>query len=300
MNTAMKKNNVMLGSDPELLLKKTINTIEKSFPIIGLLGHGKNNPLHIDDSGFRTLQEDNVALEYTTHPTSNKADFLTEQKAMFKIAKAKAIEFGLTVDNRCATSFDHNMLLSKEAKTFGCEATLNAYTNTENTSPDTNVTFRSAGGHVHISYDNPTTEKSLEIAKLLDLVYITSENRPINAGENSRRQLYGKAGEVRLKSYGVEWRVPSNAWVFNDEDINWIWNTVEKAFELYENGSRVKYSKYSTIQEAIDSNRTLQFPIHNFLETPTKPEVKRKSEPKAKKAVKSVAKKKVSRKLVLA
>ena len=66
----LTKYNVMLGSDPELLLKKTKFGITKAFPIVGLLGHGKDNPLYLDDTKFRTLQEDNVAL----NPKSNKAE----------------------------------------------------------------------------------------------------------------------------------------------------------------------------------------------------------------------------------
>jgi len=308
----MTKQNVMLGSDPELLLEKTINGRTKAFPIIGLLGHGKDNPLHIDDSGFRTLQEDNVALEYTTHPTSNKADFITEQQAMLEVARAKAAEFGLTIrEKSSAVDFEQRMLMSEAAKTFGCEPTWNAYTNAENPSPNARQYLRSVGGHIHISYDNPTNEKSMELAKLLDIKYLEHKADLSGNNDNARRRLYGKAGEIRLKSYGFEWRVLSNAWVFDARTIGLIWDIVEQVFEEYERGVRVKETKYQAIQRKVSSNEQLHpsaIDIYTFTLTPKPKKVVPTSvkKPAVKKTVakKTVAKKptvkRKSRKLVAA
>lgn len=250
----MTKYGVMLGSDPELLLNKTVNGITKPFPIIGLIGHGKENPLHIDDSGFRTLQEDNVTLEYTTHPTSTKEEWLKEQSDMYKYAVKTAVKLGLNVcQTNVANAFDLNMLNSEPARTFGCDPTWNAYTDAENPAPPTTGNIRSAGGHVHISYNNPTKEMSLELAKLLDLTYLRHRDGLTGVHDTHRRALYGKAGEIRLKSYGFEWRVPSNIWVHAPSSINKIWRIVEQTFTLYDEGQRVKPSSYNIIKMKINT-----------------------------------------------
>jgi len=225
----MTKYGVMLGSDPELLLLKEVLFAKKYFPIIGLLGHDKDNPLFIDDSGYRTLQEDNVALEYTTHPTATREDFINEQFSMYNYAKAKAAEFNLEVSNKIAVQFDIQMLQSEQAKTFGCDLTFDAYTKTENQAPNSNTAIRSVGGHIHISYNNPNDDMSIELAKLLDLLFIKYEYIHMVTGidEALRRNLYGKAGEIRLKSYGFEWRVPSSTWVRDENNIGKMWDLIE-------------------------------------------------------------------------
>ena len=250
--SVMSKYKVMLGSDPELLLKKTINGNTKPFPIIGLIGHGKKDPLHIDDSGFRTLQEDNVALEYTTHPTSTLEDWVEEQSNMYNHAVEIANGFDLEVALGVASlNFNPKMLKSIQASTFGCDATWNAYTNSENPPPSASGNVRSVGGHVHISYENPNDEMSMELTKLLDVLYLENYNTLSGSGEKDRRDLYGKAGEIRLKTYGFEWRVPSSNWVHNKSKIEKIWSIVEEAFKLYDQGFRFNMKYVENIDSKI-------------------------------------------------
>jgi hypothetical protein len=47
-----------------------------------------------------------------------------------------------------------------------------------------------------------------------------------------RKQLYGKAGAYRPKSYGVEYRSLSNFWIFEPELIRWVWRNTERALVM--------------------------------------------------------------------
>ena len=47
-----------------------------------------------------------------------------------------------------------------------------------------------------------------------------------------RRKRYGNYGAYRPKSYGVEYRVLSNFWIFNKSNIEWVWDNTAYALEL--------------------------------------------------------------------
>jgi hypothetical protein len=54
--------------------------------------------------------------------------------------------------------------------------------------------------------------------------------------DTKRGELYGKAGSMRIKEFGVEYRTLSNFWIFDENLIKWIFNQVETAFSMVEAG----------------------------------------------------------------
>ncbi len=44
-----------------------------------------------------------------------------------------------------------------------------------------------------------------------------------------RRELYGQAGCFRNKPYGIEYRTPSNKWIFSRDMCLWVYEQVKRA-----------------------------------------------------------------------
>jgi len=220
-----------LGSDPETFLQ---NSAGKLISSIGYINADKWHPMQIPDmpSGF-TLQEDNVTLEYGIPPASSAEEFDAHIAAVMQ----KSLEYvpQLSFSKLSCVVFDADQMEHPLAHVFGCEPDFNAWTNDYNPSPQPPHPFmRSAGGHIHVE----TKENPLAVIKAMDL-FLGVPSVLMDKGED-RKQLYGKAGAHRVKSYGVEYRTLSNFWIFEPSLRNWVWRNTALALdnlglaELYE------------------------------------------------------------------
>lgn len=209
-----------LGSDPEILLQ---NAEGKMTSVIGLINHGKWNPLQIADmpQGF-TLQEDNVAIEYGIPPAASAEEFIAHIKAVLE--RSKEWLPGLTFSNLSCAVYPDDQLEHPLARTFGCEPDLNAWTRKWNPKPCAdNPNLRSAGGHIHVETD----ENPYEVGCLMD-VFLGVPSVLMDT-QTERRKFYGRPGAIRKKSYGVEYRTLSNFWIFQDRLIQWAWDNTARA-----------------------------------------------------------------------
>lgn len=113
--------------------------------------------------------------------------------------------------------------LSAKSKTLGCLPSKNIYDESATIGVDpATYKLRSAGGHIHVSY-NPAyghtgTSKCQdfpeETIKVMDiLVGNTSVLLDRSPLAKVRREVYGRAGEYRTPSHGVEYRTLSNFWL---------------------------------------------------------------------------------------
>jgi hypothetical protein len=217
-----------LGADPELFLK---NTQGKLVSVLGKLGGTKQNPLQIIDlpKGF-TLQEDNVAVELGIPPASTP----NEYKAFLHTCMQRALQAlpGHEFSRESAASFDMEELEHPMSWVFGCEPDFNAWTGKENVKPYCeDITLRSAGGHIHVETD---VDKN-SMVQAMDY-YMSIPSVLMDTGEK-RKQLYGKAGACRYKPYGIEHRVLSNFWIFEDKTIDWVWRNTAKAEQAVKDGT---------------------------------------------------------------
>ena len=64
-----------------------------------------------------------------------------------------------------------------------------------------------------------------------------------------RRRMYGKAGAFRKKSYGLEYRVLSNFWIFDEKYIYWIFEAVHRALSHIH-----AYHDFDLVRKTIDTN----------------------------------------------
>ena len=231
-----------LGTDPEVFLQDNAG---KLVSVIGLINADKWNPLQIPDmpKGF-TLQEDNVSLEYGIPPASTPEEFIHHIRAVME--RSKAWVPGLSFSNLSCAIFPEDQMKHPAAHVFGCEPDYCAWTGTVNRKPQPPHEFmRSAGGHIHVE----TAENPWRVIMGMDL-YLGVPSVLMDKGED-RKQLYGKAGACRIKSYGPEYRTLSNFWIFEDRLIDWVWRNTARTLGNLDTA----FEDYSdVIQQCINNN----------------------------------------------
>jgi len=211
-----------LGSDPEVFLQDNAGNPISS---IGYINADKWNPMQIPDmpAGY-TLQEDNVSLEYGVPPSASADEFVQHINAVME--KSKEYLPNLSFSKLSCIVFPEEQMNHPSAHIFGCEPDFNAWTKEVNKKPEPPHPFmRSAGGHIHVE----TTKDPMAVIRAMDL-FLGVPSVLMDNGE-MRKQLYGKAGAFRAKSYGVEYRTLSNFWIFKNELIRWVWANTQRALD---------------------------------------------------------------------
>ena len=224
-----KFKNIKIGSDPELFIinNKTGQVVSS----IGLIPGKKKEAYRPDGmpEGYG-LQIDNILAEFNIPPVK-RVDQLIHHINYMKdyidnYVKEKNPDLGILC---CASQrVPWDQLQSEEACLFGCEPDYNAYTEDVNPKPEgERDNLRSAGTHIHVSYDNPNIEQSLALVKCMD-VYLALPSVFLDP-DKERRKLYGKAGAFRICPYGVEYRPMSSYFISTDDLIEFLYNGTMKA-----------------------------------------------------------------------
>lgn len=231
--------NVTLGCDPEIFLLdgqqggKLIASCDK-------IGGSKDAPLQITGlaRGF-AVQEDNVALEFCIPPATTSAEFVQSvTTALNAIEHCYVQPIGLTYAFGVSSHlFDPDQLTTEKALQFGCDPDFNIYTGYENPKPSAGDSLgadgyrlRTAGGHVHFGWENPTDEQRIAVIRAADIVLGTAS--VFLDGDSRRALLYGKAGAFRPKAYGAEYRTLSNFWLGNHALISWVSEAAMQVVEV--------------------------------------------------------------------
>lgn len=237
---------VTVGADPELFLQDHTGKFISS---IGKFGGTKKEPRQLGDMKGMAVQEDNVAVEFNIPPERTlqafrgniiKALELIEQEAAAKQLKLAIVP---------SAEFDKDELASKEARTFGCDPDYNVWSLRENPRPRTsNKALRSAGGHVHIAF----AEDRIGLGRACDL-FLGCPSIMFDP-DQARRLLYGKAGAVRQKPYGLEYRTLSNFWIKSPELIDMVFSQVVQAVEFVRNGGEIPRADAKKIIKCINNS----------------------------------------------
>lgn len=242
--------NVLIGADPEMFLFSNLHN--KFVPVCGLVGGTKKEPLAITSFGH-AVQEDNVMVEYCI-PACNTAEKFVEEINFTKNHINETILKPLNLTAKCVASayFTEEDLKSPQAQEFGCDPDYNAYTLLENTVGRGNPLLRTAGGHIHVGYDNPDPDVSVNIIKAMDL-FLGLPSLILDV-DTERRKMYGKAGAYRLKRYGVEYRVLSTFWTDNSKFIKWAFDSTMKAVDFVNIGGII--TNENEIEDIINTSNS--------------------------------------------
>ena len=244
--------NLTLGADPELFLVRNTGGLVAS---CGMFGGTKMDPRRVPELGSHfALQEDNVALEYNIPPSATREAFTANMQTMLTYLQGLVKERGLAFSDLASASFPETELWHPNSRMFGCEPDYNAWekgaVNKMPNSPDWK--FRTCGGHVHVGHKFKSKKATQEFIQHLDL--FLGVPSVLMDPDTNRRELYGKAGSFRYKPYGCEYRTLSNFWVLNPKMNEWVWDSVNRAADVWLEKSVDIASIGPAIQEAINNN----------------------------------------------
>jgi hypothetical protein len=248
-----------IGADVEMFLqhKHTKEIVSAE----GIIKGSKYDPFVFDDTNrFFSTSLDNVLAEFTIPPSITPTDFYNNIMKSVNYINGMIPQELIAVPLPAA-SLNDVWLQTENAQTFGCEPDFNAYTMCENIKPSAeDKNLRSAGGHIHIGYDGATPlgdyytpdQERCAIIQALDM-HIGLPSVLIEP-DNKRKELYGKAGAFRPKSYGVEYRTISNFYLVSKEYIEYIHKQVTNAISWLNDGNTIDKSLGNYIQNLINTN----------------------------------------------
>ena len=251
-----------LGCDPELFIKGPDGSNVSAHDLIP---GDKKAPHRV---GKGAIQRDGLAAEFNTDPVaiSDFEAFNGNILAVLGDLKS-ALPAGYTLNPIPTVVFDSKYYegIPADAKVLGCDPDYCAYSTDifePNPRPDGDSGLRSAAGHIHIGWgsDIPTDHPEhmnvcRSIIRQLDW-YVGLGMAAIDT-DGERRKLYGKAGAYRPKSYGVEYRTPSNAWLISKSYRFFIHSLVNRAVTDMRKGSgytaETRFSGLRSAQDIINS-----------------------------------------------
>lgn len=266
------------GCDPELFV---IDGNGEYVCADGLIPGTKAEPFKVERGA---VQVDGMAAEFNTDPAETYQEFSDSIDAVmaqlqgmlpvgYKLVAVPSATFSKKVWDKAP---DH-------AKELGCTPDFDAWEGRVNPPPNPakNPRMRTASGHLHIGWtDNAQLDDIQYLMACRDLVkqldwYLGAWSVYKDPDKN-RRELYGKAGAMRFKPYGVEYRVLSNFWLKSPELRLETWNRLQTAIlemrsasKFYPDNQTVKMYNFndtliksintSTINSSLESNFT--FPL---------------------------------------
>jgi len=212
---------------------------------------------------------DGVQAELNPSPSTCRAAVGNAIRACFKDLHTKILKDNaeLSADfSQCIEVSKEEMdSLSEKSKIFGCAPSTNIYnegkckTSVIAVDPK-KYRGRSAGGHIHLGiyptanysysygYDDNNSKNNLEkeylklaeiLVPVLDIV-VGNTCVLIDRAESNkeRRKVYGKAGEFRTKSYGIEYRTLSNFWLRSHQLTSFVFSLSRLAVHLVQQSTK--------------------------------------------------------------
>lgn len=229
---------ITVGADPEFFVRDRSHYISGHIFPCGT----KRQPL---GTKHGAIQVDGIALECNVNPASTRDEFVGNLTGVVRdlgdvVHKHRP---GATLVARPSIFFGHRRLstLPLENARLGCDPDFNAYTTRPNSTPDADLPIRTGAGHIHVGF---TKAADVHDFDHFDLCAKVARNMDFYLGcpsllwdeDDRRRSLYGRAGAFRPKSYGLEYRVLSNAWLNDDSRIGWVFDkTVYAVKEALDN-----------------------------------------------------------------
>jgi hypothetical protein len=218
-----------VGSDPELfLVDKDNRQIISAIPYIPGDKYSPHQIPGLPEGNM--MQVDNIMVEFCLPATKLSKEFYKSFKDCVNYTNS-IVPATLELEVRQSGLVQESQLLDPRTQVFGCDPDFNVWMDgMQNDSIDSKTNLRTCGGHVHIGYNDPDMETSMNIIKALDI--FLGIPSVILDNDRERKKMYGKAGAYRLKAYGVEYRSLSNFWLADEDIVNLVFNGIEMAIQF--------------------------------------------------------------------
>ncbi len=228
---------LFMGSDPEFMLVDTNGRLKSA---IGVVKGTKEE--RIDLGGGNKLFYDNVLAEVNIRPGDSADVFVHNVQNCLKNLTKAVYPYRLSL--QASATYPSDECKHPDALKFGCEPEFCAYEMNMIQAPECLTTFRSAGGHIHLGYNEnkwplmaPNEDDGglarawgkVWVVRMMDLFMgIPSLWLDQDPTSPARRKLYGKAGTHRPKDeYGVEYRATSNFWLRSPNLVRLVYGISE-------------------------------------------------------------------------
>ncbi len=270
----MQAAKILVGADPELFMKNpnTNAFVSAHDRVPGT----KYEPFKVPNGA---IQVDGTALEFNIDPAHSVEEFVANIKSVKQTLESYVPGFNVVAEPVALYDADYWVFeVTAEAKTLGCDPDFNGWTEEQNPPPNAgDKPFRTASGHVHIGWtkDEDVFDKDhyllcCKMARQMD--YYLGIYSLLWDQDDTRRNLYGKAGAFRPKPYGVEYRVLSNRWLDNDKLMAWVYNAVQAGVKQGFEGNWAEDEFGQLAQHIINNNVTdwqKSFPAISLMENPS-------------------------------
>lgn len=230
----MSAHQILVGCDPEIFVKKDGKFVSAH----GLISGNKAHPTPVEKGA---VQVDGMALEFNIDPASSEKEFVGNVTHVLGILAKMVPDYQLAPVPVADFPLEYIAAQPMEARELGCDPDYNAYTGAANLKPNAELPMRTASGHIHIGW---TTGADALSAGHLAACHAVAKQCDIVLGLASlfydddirRRSMYGQAGCLRYKTYGMEYRTLSNAWLLSEERMAWVFRNTKKAMEMLFSG----------------------------------------------------------------
>jgi len=220
---------ILIGADPELFLTKDNNFVSA----FGMIKGTKENPFKVENGA---VQVDGMALEFNIKPAKNSDEFsYNVNSVMSQLRNMIPNEFEFSKKPLASFSKSYMSMQPKEALLLGCSPDYNAYIQEMNPSKiGYDTPKRVAGGHIHIGWTE--NEDPFEYGHFsscsqlaIQLDYALGVPSILLDKDTERVKYCGNAGSFRPKPYGLEYRVLSNFWIYNEQYTAFVCEKARRA-----------------------------------------------------------------------
>ena len=239
--------NFLLGADPEVFVRQA----DKFLSAHGMVEGTKLAPHPVENGA---VQVDGMALEFNIDPANDEEAFVYNIQHVMAQLKAMVPDYEVVATPVAHFTPEYIEEQPWEAKQLGCEPDYNAWTGSENEKPDMKKPWRTASGHVHMGWTDTVIDEAhlgMCSAFIKQSDFILGLPSLLYDGDVERREMYGKAGAFRPKTYGAEYRVLSNRWLSDPALIRWVYRASLNTFTSM--GCQL-VEKYGDIQDIINNS----------------------------------------------